>query len=72
MKDHRYDYLKEVDAKELEKEVFEKLKQNMYEETIPEIVRKIKRNQQLVAEMRISPTSPVKKKPKFDELFDGS
>ena len=62
MRDYRNDYLKEVGAKELDKEALEQLKQKMEEETIPEIIRKIKRNQQLVAEMRVSPISPAKRK----------
>ena len=66
MNGNRKDYLEELGAKELDKVPFDNLKEKMNKETIPKIVRSIKRNEHLVAEMRVSPTSTSKRKSERD------
>lgn len=49
------DYLDKRDAKPLDEHVVEKYTAAMKNETIPQIVKDIKRNEELAAELRFSP-----------------
>ena len=49
------DYLDERDAKELDERIVEKYTAAMKNETIPQIVEDIKRNEELAAALRFSP-----------------
>ena len=60
------DYLVNRGATALDARVLKDFKQKMNEKTIPQIVENIKQSEQLVAEMRISPTSTSQQKKKSD------
>ena len=58
------DYLDSRGATPLDASVVDDFKKKMSEGTIPQIVKNIKQSEQLVAEMRFSPTATSKQKTK--------
>ena len=60
------DYLDSRGATPLDASVVDDFKKKMSEGTIPQIVKNIKQSEQLVAEMRFSPTATSKQKTKRD------
>ena len=60
------DYLDSRGATPLDASVVDDFKKKMCEGTIPQIVKNIKQSEQLVAEMRFSPTATSKQKTKRD------
>ena len=66
MNERLKDYLAKRGAKPLDSSVLEKYADTMIKSTIPQIVEDIKQNEQLAAELRLSPTSTSRWKKKRD------